>query len=140
MKAAVQQVDFNIDAGRTAISFGPPEHLGAQDSITLLNANRTRITRYSNDSRSSSTAYDETDTSGTTPNNKAGTAAPRMQKMVLSDQNGDNPVTIEIDTAQVKKGKTIVGQEDDSGDTTKTFAGMGWPTLHKKEDEEEEGA
>lgn len=42
MRAVVQSVSFNLDAGATEIVFGPPQHLGLQDYINLLIGNRNR--------------------------------------------------------------------------------------------------
>lgn len=40
MDAAIQQVIENLDTGKTTIIFGPPQHLGPQDLVALLRANR----------------------------------------------------------------------------------------------------
>lgn len=42
MRANIQSVKENIDYGRTTITFGPPKHLGPDDLIELLRANRKR--------------------------------------------------------------------------------------------------
>jgi len=68
MRAAIQQIDFEIDSGRTSIAFGPPEKLGLDDYIALLNANRKRITHYSGNSRSEGETVDDIEVSGKTAN------------------------------------------------------------------------
>jgi len=40
MRASVQRVDDDVDAGRTSLTFGPPNHLDATDYVTLLRASR----------------------------------------------------------------------------------------------------
>ena len=42
MRAVVQDVTFNIDAGQTSINCGPPRHLSISDILTILRANRQR--------------------------------------------------------------------------------------------------
>lgn len=42
MRATIQTVKEDIDHGRTAISFGPAKHLGPDDLVELLRANRKR--------------------------------------------------------------------------------------------------
>lgn len=42
MRALVQDVSFNIDAGVTQIQVGPPKHLGLSDLLALLQRFRTR--------------------------------------------------------------------------------------------------
>lgn len=42
MRASIQTVKEDIDRGRTIISFGPAKHLGPDDLIELLRANRKR--------------------------------------------------------------------------------------------------
>lgn len=113
MRAAIQSVSYDIDYGRTLITFGPPEHLGPQDAITLLNANRTRITLYSGDSRSTGkTSGDELDTGGGTANSTAA-STPRYSKQVISLVGEDEEVrTITLDPAAIGANKTLVGAAD----------------------------
>jgi len=40
MTAVVSQVDYDIEAGRTVVNFGPPTHLGPQDLVALLMTTR----------------------------------------------------------------------------------------------------
>ena len=42
MRALVQSVEVDIEAGRTAITVGPPDHLGPQQLQELFRSNRTR--------------------------------------------------------------------------------------------------
>ena len=42
MIAPIYSCDIDVDTGRTTISFGPPAHLGLQDLIERLRANRRR--------------------------------------------------------------------------------------------------
>lgn len=42
MQANIQQTSDDILHGRTTITFGPPEHLGPQDLVTLLRLNQSR--------------------------------------------------------------------------------------------------
>jgi len=42
MRAVVQAVDEDLERGRTSIRFGPAGHLGADDMVELLRANRRR--------------------------------------------------------------------------------------------------
>lgn len=42
MRASIQNVKEDIDLGRTTITFGPPKHLGPDDLVELLRANRKR--------------------------------------------------------------------------------------------------
>lgn len=42
MRALVQSIDLDIDAGKTQLRFGPPTHLGPDDLIELLRFNRQR--------------------------------------------------------------------------------------------------
>lgn len=42
MKALVQQVEYDLDAGQTAVSLGPPSQLGPDDLVELYRVNRTR--------------------------------------------------------------------------------------------------
>jgi hypothetical protein len=42
MAAQIQSVTEDIDNGKTSYEFGPPEHLGPSDLITLLQVNRRR--------------------------------------------------------------------------------------------------
>jgi hypothetical protein len=55
MRAVIQSVYFDIDAGRTTITFGPPEHLGPTDYVTLLEGNTTRATSTANNSNETET-------------------------------------------------------------------------------------
>lgn len=45
MRALVQEVEDDVDAGRTTVSFGPAQHLGPADLVELLRVNRLRIVR-----------------------------------------------------------------------------------------------
>jgi len=113
MRAAVQQVAFDLDAGRTSITFGPPEHLSPQDHIALLNANRRRITHYSGDSRATGLASSGGDiATGGGGANSSGSSALRLSKLILKDYDGNKVIT--IDTAQIAKGKVLVGTDDNN--------------------------
>lgn len=110
MRAAIQRVVYNLDAGRTSITFGPPEHLSPQDHIALLNANRLRITAFSADARSTGVASaEEIETGGGTADS-SGAGGLRLSKLVMKDSTKTK--TIEIDAAQMGKGKVLVGVSD----------------------------
>lgn len=47
MRALVQSVEHRIDAAQTYIRVGPPDHLGPQDLVSLMRANRQRRTSVS---------------------------------------------------------------------------------------------
>jgi len=52
MNALVQQIDEDVDSGRTTLSFGPPEQLSIQDLMEFLRANRGRGVAFSFKKRS----------------------------------------------------------------------------------------
>lgn len=121
MRAVVQRVDFDLDKGRTSITFGPPKHLGVQDHIALLNANRNRTTHYSGDARKTGKAGggEDLDTGGTTPNS-SGSSTPRYSRQVID--NGVDPAEdpggvkkIILDANSIGAGKMLVG--DASGNS-----------------------
>jgi hypothetical protein len=49
MRALVQQVTENVDAGATTVEFGPPRNLSAGELVDLLRINRNRLIHYSPD-------------------------------------------------------------------------------------------
>ncbi len=120
MRAAIQQVTFDLDMGRTSLQFGPPEYLGLADYISLLNANRTRVTHYSADSRSTGKSSSGADlsTGGGTANNNVSGGAPRFSKIVLVEGSGEEGSEagrrVVIDTAEevMKPNMTLVVDED----------------------------
>jgi len=113
MRAVVQQVAFDIDSGATTIGFGPPEHLGPQDAIALLNANRRRITHYSSDSRATglATGGQEVKGGGKTANTSTG-GSPRFSKLVIDDGAATPARKIEVDSSKVLSGKILVCTSD----------------------------
>jgi hypothetical protein len=124
MRAAIQSVEYSIDDGRTLITFGPPEHLGPQDAIALLNANRTRITLYSGDARTTGKASGGEDigVGGGTANSSA-SGNPRYSKLVLDDGAETPAKKITIDTSKIAAGKVLVCNE---AGTEAEFADLVW--------------
>jgi len=113
MRAVVQQVAFDIDAGSTTIGFGPPEHLGPQDIVALLNANRRRITHYSADTRATglATGGQEVDTGGKTPNTLTSATA-RYSKIIIDDGENNPAKKIVLDSSMLKEGCILVCTSD----------------------------
>jgi hypothetical protein len=58
MRAAIQRVDDDVDAGTTAIAFGPPGHLDSSDYIALLRPSRRRAPSARHTERTSGKAGD----------------------------------------------------------------------------------
>ncbi len=110
MRAVVQQVGFDIDSGRTSITFGPPEHLSPQDHITLLNVNRRRTTLYSGTSRGDGTASGSSVKTGGATANSSGASSTRYRSLVVKGENGKK---ITLDPATIIKGMVLVA--DDNG-------------------------
>lgn len=113
MRAVIQSVQFAIDTGRTSITFGPPEHLGPQDHIALLRANRTRITLYSGDSRSTGKASGGDDIENGGGNaDSSGAYTQRLSKLVLDDGEVSPAKKIILDVNDIEAGKVMFGKED----------------------------
>lgn len=56
MNAVIQQVEEDMETGKTTITFGPPAHLGIPDLIELLRFNSQRVVLGSNADRASGAA------------------------------------------------------------------------------------
>lgn len=127
MKADIQAVELDIDAGRTIITFGPPEHLGPQDYIALLNANRRRRTRYSAD-RSSGNTGSDIEAGGASANALGGGSVPSLKKLIITD--GQDPVVnqITLDPSDMEKDKVLKAVDDGSGNLNTEWGDAALPS------------
>ncbi len=88
MKALIQQVEEDVDSGRTTIAFGPPEQLSPQDLVELLRANRGRATAAGYEKRTTGESASSAATialSGLAPISNTAASVQRFKKLVISN-------------------------------------------------------
>ena len=79
MNALLQEIEDDLDLGRTTLKFGPAGHLTLQDLMEQLRANRTRATSSHIKERQSGTADDVTSVDGPTQGHSDGGGIPPDQ-------------------------------------------------------------
>ena len=85
MRAMIQQVDENVETGRTTITIGPAEHLSPQDLVERLRANRGRGVAYGFLRRQTGETPEggKVPLSGPTPIVNTAGAAGKTEKMII---------------------------------------------------------
>lgn len=120
MRAQIQQVEEDIDAGRTTARFGPPEHLTPQDFAELIRANRRRNNVVNSGHLSGNPGGSNTfDLDGPTPNS-AGSSQHEKYEALTVESEVDLPeggkakraVKINPSSTDWKPGKGLYVSED----------------------------
>lgn len=121
MRAQIQQVQENIDEGRTIITFGPAEHLSPQDFVELLRVNRIRKTTDNSELRATgemSSKSSVVELTGAAPRTVVSGGLISDQRCVISTNTGTDadPVVKSIDlnpkADSFKPGKALVVKQD----------------------------
>ncbi len=98
MGAQIQQVDEEVDTGRTEIVFGPAQHLGPQDLLELLRPNRHRIAATSQPTRVTGAARANAVTNGSTSmggSDSGGGAGPFTKLVLVDPANTERKITLD---------------------------------------------
>jgi len=105
MNALVQQVDEDVDEGRTTITIGPPRHLGPDDLVTLLRSFRTRRPSWRYIARTTGVSSDtgSTELSGPVAKNEVNTGASETKEMVMTDDSGSYKKKLNFKPSEISK-------------------------------------
>lgn len=111
MRALVQQVAEDIDAGRTSVVFGPAAHLGVADLVTLLRALRTRKSctgwALRTDGKSEA-GQNVVALGGAGARQEAAAGAGVVRSLVVAQKTGETTQKITVDPAAITKTDTDV--------------------------------
>jgi len=100
MNALIQQIDEDVDSGRTTITFGPAEQLSAQDLIERLRTNRGRGVAFNFIKRTTGESADSAGVvalSGYTPILNTAGSSGRTKLQIITDDT----CKITLDPAQI---------------------------------------
>lgn len=89
MRALVQEVGEDVDAGTVSVTFGFPGHLGPQDFLELSRTNRRRVIPRATDRRDDSELLG--DQNGQAATDKTAGAGGEIRKLIVRKFNGDGP-------------------------------------------------
>jgi hypothetical protein len=127
MRAQIQQVAEDLDEGRTVISFGPPDHLSAQDFVELLRVNRIR--KKSEYSRVRATGESNTSSSvelsGAAPNTDSVSGQVGASRTVVENAAKTRKIDLNPDMATWGKGKALVISDNEAS----TYWGSTMPPI-----------
>lgn len=114
MCAVIQIVSEKIDTGETSIEFGPPNHLGRQDLVRLLQVNRKRRVTYRADERSSGHPAGKAEVDGIddTPAENSSPGAGQTSRLMLMAAGGGDGSKVTLDVADCN-GKELKVRELD---------------------------
>lgn len=96
MRALIQSVIFDLDAGRTTVNFGPPTHLGFADLVELLKTTRRIVTPSFQAGRSMASLSDSDNTipgGQNAPRSNSTSGLPQYAKMVV--RKGEKAIVID---------------------------------------------
>lgn len=115
MRAQIQQVQENVDEGRTVITFGPAEHLSPQDFVELLRVNRIRKKTDNSEVRATgetSSRSSVVELTGAAPRTIISTGPLLTEKEVIGDEAEEKKIVLDPKDPDFKAGNALVVSED----------------------------
>jgi hypothetical protein len=98
MNALLQEIDDDLDNGRTTLKFGPAEHLTLQDLMEQLRANRTRVvSRHIKERQTGQPAAPQVDGAGVTSHSaSSGQPAQILSPWAVTDASGESNLAVQV--------------------------------------------